>query len=70
LIVKAAQLKALLSKVPDDAEVVIHDADSNYAMPRYEVRRLGDGTITLAAEHHFDDNWKRNIYECAYEVIE
>ena len=67
---KAAQLKALLSKVPDDAEVVIHDADTDYAMPRFEVRRLSDGTITLAASYHIDDNWGRGLDGFKHEVIE
>lgn len=67
---KAAQLKALLSKVPDDAEVVIHDADTDYAMPRFEVRRLSDGTITLAGSYHTDDNWGRLLDSFEHEVIE
>lgn len=45
---KAAQLKALLSKVPDDAEVVIHDADTDQPMAEFELRKLQDGRYTMA----------------------
>lgn len=66
---KVAQLKALLSKVPDGADVVIHDAHSDYAMPHFEVRQLSDGTITLAAGY-CTDNCSRDLDGFLYEVVE
>lgn len=40
---KAAQLKALLSKVPDDAEVVLFDGLSGYYLPAYSMHLAANG---------------------------
>lgn len=66
---KAAQLKALLSRVPDEAEVVIHDADTEWAMPEFEVRKLADGRYTLYGGYGADGNVRDYIDIIPHEVI-
>lgn len=68
---KAAQLKALLSQVPDDAEVFIHDADTDWAMPAFEVRQhYKDGRIALAGLYNVDANCNELVDGRSYRALQ
>lgn len=66
LIVKAAQLKALLDQVPDDAEIVMGD-QSGFIVPEFEVENH-KGLYVL--QPHAIDYTDRRAMGDSFEVLE